>query len=1832
MDSEIVMLSEQELAPTVAPSYAKIPGFKFSRKSRVARTTSRGACEQICSNQEICHSYSYSQKEGKCLWSTEKLAYDPHFVFFLKTQDGTGSYSQFPGLVYHSTGWLKSTGKTNADCQGLCNKAAACSAYSYRAEDKLCLMTGKGIGFDDSYDYFEKQGVGHKEFALKPKTAVAAAKPTKAKAPKSKKPNMVQMQESAVKAAISAAKAAMPAAPVVQNGEPPSVVAERLRAVKRWASEKLKKKDEEERLKLKASEISNKAKLQQQQGAEEKNEAKAKIAAGKARADRQAARRTAAAQAKAQAMVKKVRLEATKASALAQLAQAAAEARAAKNTVEKSNKQVGKVKEVDAKKHVLHVKEAAEKTKQRANNEEQLRLLKEKDAKKNKIKTKVAVTEEEAAVTKKMSKKAHEVFEKTAERHRKIVTKEKSRKKTRKFKTSLSKELAVKADLARKAALASLARANKKEQAGKVKEKKEKGMVKVNEKAAKASESEKVKVAELKAKKDAKEKDYKNQIAKRKSKEQLRKNARVKKDVEGAAKAAAKGSNAACNKKVKAMCKEAYAAEKEVAKQASKITPAEKGDKMLEKTKQQWRAKISKARESCVPKTVKYKVTVNPTEAAQVAVKASNVNPLKAQAAGKKAAAQKAKPAKMTSHKSAATLKTKAKPKSAPTLKPKAKPQHWLAEFLNDEELLEITQGAEPAVPGLQPHAKDILNHLDSASAKVKAASTTETKSKPEKKAEKTAAKIAAAHKKANSKAGNASTDQLKKKGAKAEAAAITAKAQQAAKVMLQKAAAQAKKMEKKAETKAKKITYRATAKTKKLGKKMDPWPLDQKVEKTKPNGKKQVTDTKTKEAAYKAEQAAKSRGYQAISSGTRNQVAYFKFTVKNLKTSEVVTGATLKFRKRSGPAAAFVVKVTKCNYKAHGLTYKNRPIAVNAVSAGAKFSEADGEQQVALDKSYINQMLKKSKGGQVCLSVSGGIDTKPVYISDPHIALEVKKEGGKVVTSKVKPCKYPKVSVARRRRTAMKDSRRRRSVQKVKDKAKEMYEKNELKYKPEFVKEMKTKIPAAIEAKKLKIEAGLKQKYDKIIKDTIAEQMSTKFSSSAMMAEEKKLNAAKMAKAMKGVFPQKYRNDKLNLEQKMKAGLEKRMTDASEAELNRQVKLNVDENLKKEGDALIAKAIKKKVSDQMPSALAAAVKKHLAKDHKTALGVIVRKSVEEKMKTEVQRVIASQVAAKVKAQEGTVAANAAKAAVASKLSSLVQQKIRAEENKERARRSTLGRNLARGGSWATSARRVIKRRVARQPTPLKASEKRKIQQDAAKAAVAKLKLRIKTEVNARVRTKSVIETMERDLTRKETTRLAPIVKARIEKELTAKETPKVRTELLEKSTKAVKAQKPEILKTLKKSMTAQAKAKLSPKMQAKLAKEIPAALKASKFVTEVQGADAKLKEQLKTKMLKEMKEPMQQASLLKTKRIIKERKTKLTAKITTAKRAEMNRVMKENTATDKIQKDVEKELENKMKADLHKKVQKVTKEMVDRTLATKLVKKVKKKYEKGTIKKAEAAVMKNKANPIRRRIKAKAMEQAKAIVKTKLEAAKRATLKVLKKKLAAKLFEQYKEKMASKLKAKTKGMDSAAAKAVKYSMEKAARVKATTDAATQANIEMKSKIAKQLEAELLAKEKAKVEKKIDAQVKVALKAEAKRLAEKAVTQKAKDDLQAMQKGHAHTGPKSAKGKVKPVAKSGVPSVSRVETPVKGKPSASVAKQNTDHKATAQASANVAANDSKQMEKAAAKKSSKTSASTQKAAKNIAKKIEDASAKTAKKAAAAQKGKADLAKAMKPKA
>merc|ERR1719331_2927524 len=262
---------------------------------------------------------------------------------------------------------------------------------------------------------------------------------------------------------------------------------------------------------------------------------------------------------------------------------------------------------------------------------------------------------------------------------------------------------------------------------------------------------------------------------------------------------------------------------------------------------------------------------------------------------------------------------------------------------------------------------------------------------------------------------------------------------------------------------------------------------------------------------------------------------------------------------------------------------------------------------------------------------------------------------------------------------------------------------------------------------------------------------------------------------------------------------------------------------------------------------------------------------------------------------------------------------------------------LALGGKRSEAAMLKIKRSVAKQASPMTARLKAKIMQSSAKGAVAKLKSKITTQVNAEVKKHNVLKNIERDLTLKEKKRLAPQVKARIEKELTAKEKPKGQGELLTKTTKAVNAQKDKIMLTLKKALIAKAKADQTPAMQAKLDKEIPKAMKAAKFLADIRGQQEKLKETLKKKMYRELQAPLEQASKMKYKRMAKEKKTKIVENVTKKKDLEMRKVMTEALKTSRLKKDVEKVLLQRMNQDLKKKVAKITKEEVQRNLRIKL-------------------------------------------------------------------------------------------------------------------------------------------------------------------------------------------------------------------------------------------------------------------------------------------------------
>jgi len=388
------------------------------------------------------------------------------------------------------------------------------------------------------------------------------------------------------------------------------------------------------------------------------------------------------------------------------------------------------------------------------------------------------------------------------------------------------------------------------------------------------------------------------------------------------------------------------------------------------------------------------------------------------------------------------------------------------------------------------------------------------------------------------------------------------------------------------------------------------------------------------------------------------------------LKDDETIDDAKLVFSKQGGPKSVCEVKITKCDYTKESLSYSNRPLVVNTVSKGASFPEEDGVVEVPLDKQLIGAMMKKA-AKELCFEVTGG-GVQPVFIGGVHMKMNVKKQGG-VANTKIKD-ENAAVKIDRRRRTSLADMRRRRSVQAVKDQAKEIWTKNELRYRPEFEREKDSKIAAEIEKRRLRIETKLQKKYVGIKELGVKQVMNSTFSHDKVAFEEDKLTLTKVETSLEKILPTKYETEKVNLKAKMEKDLTTKKTEAAEAELKRKSNLEADEHIKSEGKKVLDAAIKKKVDAEFPEALTAAVKANQAKDVKAAADVIIAKSVQEKTKTEVERQIGEKVKAKLKQHETDVAKKAASDAVKAKLDILIKQEIEKLVNKEKAKNSNLGK------------------------------------------------------------------------------------------------------------------------------------------------------------------------------------------------------------------------------------------------------------------------------------------------------------------------------------------------------------------------------------------------------------------------------------------------------------------------------------------------------------------------------------------------------------------------------
>jgi len=173
MDKENAEMDAAAAGKPVKYEYAKIPYFKgFAGSKEVKGLTQQGQCQNICNEQKLCKSFSWSQSMQLCFWSISAIDYDPHFVLGVRaTQNLAGSpdakFREFPGIKFINAQSKEKNGVSEADCQFTCESDLSCKSYSFKASNGFCAYGATGLSYDDEYTYFEKEAGQDKLDAMK---------------------------------------------------------------------------------------------------------------------------------------------------------------------------------------------------------------------------------------------------------------------------------------------------------------------------------------------------------------------------------------------------------------------------------------------------------------------------------------------------------------------------------------------------------------------------------------------------------------------------------------------------------------------------------------------------------------------------------------------------------------------------------------------------------------------------------------------------------------------------------------------------------------------------------------------------------------------------------------------------------------------------------------------------------------------------------------------------------------------------------------------------------------------------------------------------------------------------------------------------------------------------------------------------------------------------------------------------------------------------------------------------------------------------------------------------------------------------------------------------------------------------------------------------------------------------------------------------------------------------------------------------------------------------------------------------------------------------------
>merc|ERR1711937_1027409 len=155
--------------------YSQISGFSMvGAGAKEFANKEKTKCRDECSTDTECKSFSWkspgnSDAEANCIMSKRSLSYDSNYVMYTKKTNGKAGFRDFTGVKSSESSKLREVdGKSDTECQNICEADAQCKAFSYSIpEDNInnakCILSREGILYSEAWTYYEKKGVEGEE-------------------------------------------------------------------------------------------------------------------------------------------------------------------------------------------------------------------------------------------------------------------------------------------------------------------------------------------------------------------------------------------------------------------------------------------------------------------------------------------------------------------------------------------------------------------------------------------------------------------------------------------------------------------------------------------------------------------------------------------------------------------------------------------------------------------------------------------------------------------------------------------------------------------------------------------------------------------------------------------------------------------------------------------------------------------------------------------------------------------------------------------------------------------------------------------------------------------------------------------------------------------------------------------------------------------------------------------------------------------------------------------------------------------------------------------------------------------------------------------------------------------------------------------------------------------------------------------------------------------------------------------------------------------------------------------------------------------------------------